>query len=176
MKYLVSAEADEHLNWKCPVHKKVSWNLKGCELKVNSASSKSTWYILYSYSCILNAWLLTLPPLRAVISPFLDSTSVDAASHLVVGVVSLSHGYAINRECLNRRLTEEFVLPDPLLAPALRFVKEKVRSSVKPFLRTGLLLLFFYTVCHQRQDPVRYLLFITNSYWYTPRRNSCIYP
>ena len=143
MKYLISAEADEHLNWKCPVHKKVSWNLKGCMLKVNSASSKSTWYILDSYSCILNAWLLTLPPSWAVISPFLDLTSVNAVSRLLVGAVSFSNGYTINTECFNKRLTEGFVLPDLLMAPALRFVKEKVRSSVKPFLRTGLLLLLF---------------------------------
>jgi hypothetical protein len=162
VKYLISAEADEHLNWKWPGHKKVSWNLKGCILKVNSASSKSTWYI----PRILNAWLLTLSPLWAVISPFLDLTSVDAALRLVVGAVSLSHGYAINKECLNRRLTEGFVLPDLLLAPALRFVKEKVRSSVKPFLRTGLLLLLFILSVTQRQDPGRYLLFILNSYWY----------
>jgi len=158
VKYLIPAEADEHLNWKCPVHKKVSWNLKGCMLKVNSASSKFTWYIFYSYSSILNAWLLTHPPLWAVVSPLLDLTSVNAASRLALSAVSPSHSYAINTECLNGKLTEGFVLPDPLLVPALRFVKEKLRSSVKPFLRTGLLLLFFILSVTQHQDPVIYIL------------------
>jgi hypothetical protein len=68
------------------------------------------------------------------------------------------------------------MLPDPLLALALRFVKEKLRSSVKRFLRTGLLLLFFILSVTQRQDPVIYLLFIINSYWYTPHCSSCTYP
>jgi hypothetical protein len=169
MEYLISAEAYKHLNWKSPAHKTVRWNLKGYMLTVNSASSKSTWYILYSYSCIPNAWLLTLPPLWAVLSPFLDLTSV------VVGAVSFSHGYAINR-VLEQRLTEGFVLHDPLLAAALRFAKEKLRSSVKPLPRRGLLLLLFILSVTQCQDPLRYLLFIVNSLWYTPHRSSFNFP